>query len=212
MAHDHVAGTSPSDALLDPTGDVAVDERQIAPRLDSLDGATIGLLDNAKPNADRFLETVGEVLQDAHGVADVVSRNKHSAAVSAGELLPDLVDACDAVVNAYGDCGSCTAWCIHDSVALEQEGVPTATINSDEFARLGQSEARSLGFPGLPIVLVDHPMGTVSPDVVRTRASDAVPELVAATTTPREELMAEYRGMYLGENEELTSDDLYCPL
>lgn len=197
--------------LLDPRASVDVKEEVLAPRLETIEGTTVGLLDNAKPNADRFLETVGELLEAEYGVESVVAKSKHTAAVSAGSLLPELRAECDSVVNAYGDCGSCTSWCVRDSATLEQRGVPTATLNSDEFVRLGQSDARALGLPGLPLVTVPHPMGDVSPAEVRTRAADAIQEIVAVITTPREELLAEYRGRYLGETEELTDEDLYCP-
>jgi hypothetical protein len=198
--------------LLDPRGRVEVEEKGLAPRLESLEGTTVGLLDNAKPNADRFLDAVGEMLVDEYGVEAVERASKHAAAVSGGSLLPELRAECDAVVNAYGDCGSCTSWCVHDSATLELQGVPTATINSDEFVRLGQSDARALGLPGLPLVTVPHPMGDVSPDVVRGRARDTIAEIAAVLTTSRTELDDEYRGKFLGENEELTDEDLYCPL
>lgn len=68
-------------------------------------------------------------------------------------MLPELRDECDAVVNAYGDCGPRTSWCIRDSVSLELQGVPTATINSDDIVR-GQADSRALGLPGLPLVSV----------------------------------------------------------
>jgi hypothetical protein len=62
-----------------------------------------------------------------------------------------------AVVTAIGDSGSCTSWCIHDSVELEKKGVPTVTICTTAFERLGRGEARTLGMPDLPLAIVDHP-------------------------------------------------------
>jgi hypothetical protein len=37
--------------------------------------------------------------------------------------------------------------------------VPTATICTDEFVSLGRTEARALGMPGLPLVVIPHPLG-----------------------------------------------------
>lgn len=200
------------DAILDPRGEVTVDARSIAPRLDELEGATVGFLDNAKTNADHFLDDVADLLVEECGVAETVHRAKDNTAVPAGEIAAYLAANCDAVVNAYGDCGSCTSWCVYDSVDIEGEGVPTATVNSEEFVRLGQSECRSLGMPGLPLVTVPHPMGDVDRETVRERAEGALEEVVHVLTGDPDELEAEYEGKYLGAEEELGDEELYCPL
>jgi hypothetical protein len=199
-------------ALLDPRGDVTVDAQPIADRLETLEGATIGFLDNAKTNADHFLEDVAGVLTAEYGVAETIHRGKANTAVPADSIASYLASNCDAVVNAYGDCGSCTSWCVYDSVDLEKQGVPTATVNSDEFVRLGQSESRSLGMPGLPLVTVPHPMGDIERETVRERAENATPALVRVLTTPRDELESEYEGKYLEADEELADEELYCPI
>lgn len=198
--------------LLDPRGEVETVRDPIAERLDDLEGATVGFLDNSKTNADRFLDEVAAVLTDAHGVAATVHRRKDKSPIPAGDVAESLAADCDAVVNAYGDCGSCTSWCVYDSIDLERRDVPVATINSEEFVRLGQSEARSLGMPGLPLVTVAHPMGDADEATVRRRARGAVEEIVAVLTTDRERLEAEYRDRFLDADEELSSRDLACPL
>jgi hypothetical protein len=201
-----------ADAVLDPRGEVDADEQPIADRLDDLDGTTIGLLDNSKANADVLLDEVAAILTAEYGVADTVSARKDKSPIPADSLADTLATRCDAVVNAYGDCGSCTSWCVYDSIDLERRGVPVATINSDEFVKLGQSEARSLGMPGLPIVTVPHPMGDVAESVVRERARSIAEELVAVLTTDAADLTDTYRDRYLDADEDLGESDLYCPL
>lgn len=198
--------------MLDPRGEVTVESRSIAPRLDDLADATVGFLDNAKTNADHFLDDVADLLVEEYGVAETVHRSKDNTAVPAGEIAAYLSANCDAVVNAYGDCGSCTSWCVYDSVDIEGEGVPTATVNSEEFVRLGQSESRSLGMPGLPLVTVPHPMGDIERDTVRERAESAVGEIVEVLTGDAEKLESKYEGKYLGTDEELGDEELYCPI
>lgn len=198
--------------LLDPRGEVTADDRQIAERIDELDGTTIGFLDNAKTNADVFLDEVATVLRADYGVDEAIHRRKSNTAIPADSIASYLHERCDAVVNAYGDCGSCTSWCVYDSVDLETKGTPVATVNSEEFVKLGQSESRSLGMPGLPIVTVPHPMGDAAEEVVRRRARDVVPELVRVLTADRDALEAEYAGKYLDADESLGDEDLYCPL
>ncbi|WP_436348508.1 UGSC family (seleno)protein [Natronorubrum sp. FCH18a] len=198
--------------VLDPTGSVTVSSHGIAPRVDSLDGTTIGLLDNSKSNANVLLDEIGTVLVEEYGVEDTVYRRKDKSPIPADDLADQLHSQCDAVVNAYGDCGSCTSWCVYDSTDLEKKGTPVATINTDEFVKLGQSESQSLGMPGLPIVTIPHPMGDLREEAVHERARNAVPELVTVLTTDREQLMAEYENKYLDADEELNESDLYCPI
>ena len=44
--------------VLDPAGDTAIDAKVLARRPAALTGATIGILDNSKPNARFLLERV----------------------------------------------------------------------------------------------------------------------------------------------------------
>ncbi|WP_152422232.1 UGSC family (seleno)protein [Natrialba asiatica] len=198
--------------ILDPRGEVNYDATPIAERLDSLEGATVGLLDNSKSNADVFLEAVGEQLKSEYGVDEVVYRRKDKSPIPADAIADQLVSQCDAVVNAYGDCGSCTSWCVYDSIDLEKKGTPVATINSDEFIKLGQSEAQSLSMPGLPLVMVSHPMGDLEEPKVLDRAENALEEIVAVLTTDRDDLEDEYAERYLAADEELSDESLYCPI
>lgn len=202
----------PTRDVLNPVGAVSAADRSIADRLAGLEGATIGLLDNAKTNADVFLEAVGEILTAEFDVDETVYRRKDGTAMPADAIATTLHDRCDAVVNAYGDCGSCTSWCVYDSVELESRGTPVATVNSEEFVRLGQSESRSLGMPGLPIATVEHPMGDIPEDEVRRRARGAIDEIVRALVTEADALEAEYDGKYLEADEELGDDAFSCPL
>jgi len=198
--------------ILDPRGAVSNEEHTLADRLDDMSGTTVGFLNNSKTNADVFLEELSHVLREDYGVEDVEFRRKDNASIPAGPIASTLHETCDAVVNAYGDCGSCTSWCVYDSVELERMGTPTATINSEEFVKLGQSETRALGLAGLPLVTVEHPLGGVDPEVVRERVRSTAAEVVRVLTTDKDELSEEYTNKYLDADETLGDEDLYCPL
>ena len=89
--------------VLDPTTDRAGEPVAMAPRLRSLAGTTVGLLDNGKVNAARFLDHVEDILVREHGVRAVVRRRKpNMSAPAPAELLAELT-ACDAVLAAVGD-------------------------------------------------------------------------------------------------------------
>ena len=70
-------------------------------RYDSLAGRRVGLLDNNKPNADRFLQLIGELLQARHPDIQLVAKRKMTRMESDG--LAQLAESCDVVINAYAD-------------------------------------------------------------------------------------------------------------
>ncbi len=47
--------------------------------------------------------------------------------------------------------------------------------------------------PGLPLVVIPHPLGGLRPEEVRARADGAIEEVVYVLTQPPEKLAAEYR-------------------
>jgi hypothetical protein len=198
--------------LLNPVGTREVTSTPIAPRIDGLKGRKIGLLDNTKKNADILLKEVGEILLRDYGVAEVIYRRKVGSSPAAPEEMLDEMATCDAVINAYGDCGSCASWCIHDGVTLEKRGVPTATVNSDAFVVLGQQEAVALGLPGLPIVTVPHPMGDVRAEEVRRRAAAMIPQVLHVLTTDPEALESEFTDRFITESDNFTRAEMVCEI
>ena len=53
---------------------------------------------------------------------------------------------------------------------MENRGVPTVMVCTDEFSQLGRNEAESLGLPYLPIALVPHPLGGQKRDQILEKA------------------------------------------
>lgn len=198
--------------LLSPIGVNSVERYPIAQRLTTLRGMKIGLLDNSKKNADLLLKAVGEILRREHGVSEVIYRRKVSSSPGAPAAMLDELATCDAVINAYGDCGSCASWCIHDGVTLEKRGVPTATVNSDAFVVLGQMEAVALGLPGLPIVTVPHPMGDVAAGIVVQRARVMIEQVVCVLTVDAARLESDYTDRYIADREAFAQTNMLCEI
>jgi len=71
--------------------------------------------------------------------------------------------------------------------------VPTALICSSEFAALGASERASLGMPGLPILVVPHPVGGIPPERARAMGDGIVAEVRRVLTADAEALRREFR-------------------
>jgi hypothetical protein len=89
--------------VLDPTGESATSPSPLAPRLASLAGRRIGVLDNRKANADRLLDLVEDSLRTRCGAEVVVRHQKPDfSRLAAPDILDDL-SACDAVITGVGD-------------------------------------------------------------------------------------------------------------
>ena len=54
------------------------------------------------------------------------------------------------------------------------------TICTDAFVGLARDESKNLGMPDLPLVIIEHPIGGESPDVIHRRADDAVLGVIRA--------------------------------
>ena len=90
--------------LVVPTGEVRLPAHTLAPRLPSLDGKVVGVLDNAKPNAHVLLGAIAERLVAECGAARVVGFRKNIAGVPAPEeAVRRLAAECDAVICGSGD-------------------------------------------------------------------------------------------------------------
>ena len=89
--------------VLDPRLFAEGEPIRLAPPLPKLDGAVIGLLDNAKIGTARFYDHVAEILTSRLGVREVIRRRKpDSSRPVSPEVLGEL-GAADAIVSGIGD-------------------------------------------------------------------------------------------------------------
>lgn len=91
--------------ILDPTGEVQRgDDRALSPRRATLDGATLGLLDNGKPNAGLLLEEVGRQLAERFRLQDVKVFSKDYFGTPVDQTQVErIVASCNFAVTAIGD-------------------------------------------------------------------------------------------------------------
>jgi len=88
--------------IVSPVGIPRRQQSKLAPRrYDSLRGLRIGLLDNNKPNADKFLEFVGVMLRERDADIELVPKRKVTRMEADG--LAELASRCDVVINAFAD-------------------------------------------------------------------------------------------------------------
>ena len=87
--------------LVSPVGQRAAGRTALAPRLGSLNGKSIGFIDNIKPNANLFIQYVEEMMRAEYkGIqTHTVRKNFTSSKLIAHELEGKV----QALVNAWGD-------------------------------------------------------------------------------------------------------------
>ena len=61
---------------------------------------------------------------------------------------------------------------------LRKRGLITAVICSTPFEKLGRAQAKVLGVPDLPLVMIQHPLGGLAIEDVRARADQATPAVI----------------------------------
>ena len=90
--------------VYDPRGTVTAEPRALAPRLESLAGIRLGILDNTKWNASKLLrDTVAQLRCDVN-FGEVRHYAKESFSRTANpELLDRIARETDAVITAIGD-------------------------------------------------------------------------------------------------------------
>jgi hypothetical protein len=89
--------------VLDPRQSAEGEPLRLAPAVLSLDGAVIGLLDNAKIGTERFYDFVAEILSQRYGVREFIRRRKPDASRPAPQELIAEMSAADAIISAIGD-------------------------------------------------------------------------------------------------------------
>ena len=88
--------------VLDPRLDPEREPLALAPALASLDGATVGLLDNAKIGTARFYDRL-ETLVPTHGVREIVRRRRPDSSRPVPRAMLDDFAGADAIVSGIGD-------------------------------------------------------------------------------------------------------------
>ena len=90
--------------IVDPIGSSAVSAKSLAARPRSLEGVTIALLDNSKPNAGVLLERVGALLAARGGAGAVRAWSKPGASTGAAQaVIEEIAAAARVALTASAD-------------------------------------------------------------------------------------------------------------
>jgi len=90
--------------IVDPIGSSAASARSLAARPVSLEGATIALLDNSKPNARQLLERLGALLAARTGARGLRVWSKPGSSVGAtAAVLEEIAASAGVALTASAD-------------------------------------------------------------------------------------------------------------
>ena len=89
--------------LVNPLDERSADPRPPAPRLATLEGKTLALLDISKPGGKGFLDRLEQLLKDRYGVARIVREAKPTYTKPAPGALLDRLAFVDGVIEALAD-------------------------------------------------------------------------------------------------------------
>ena len=90
--------------FIKPVNEALPEQSSCAPRPTGLEGKRLGLLDNSKHNAGRFLEMVATILDAQYGFSSIVWHHKPSASKPvAPEVIEEWTKCCDLAIVGVGD-------------------------------------------------------------------------------------------------------------
>lgn len=168
--------------IFSPQPDRLVKRRSISP-LASLEGVTLGLLCNSKPNAQVLLDAVAEAISEQVNLAGIIRASKAIPSSAAPDEVYDTLAAqCGAIVFASADCGSCTSWGIHDTTQMERRGIPSLCLVAHPFVPMAQAQSLALEYPDLRTTVFEGPIAGIAEENVRAKGRAIAAEVIATLT------------------------------
>jgi hypothetical protein len=144
--------------------------------------AVVGMLANGFPDADKFLAKQAEALTTLWPT----TRFRFEVKASADQLniaiqeplLSSMVSECDAIIIAWGHCGSCTSGVTRDGILFADRGIPTVTLVCDIFWDYAEWMGGALGTTGLPRLQIPFPLSGAGDVKQRSWALRLAPQIV----------------------------------
>ena len=89
--------------VLDPRQVPEGEALRMAPALPSLEGAVVGMIDNAKIGTERLFDFIEEILRKEYGVREFIRRRKPDATRPVPPQMLAEMRGADAVLSSTGD-------------------------------------------------------------------------------------------------------------
>jgi hypothetical protein len=137
-----------------------VTEKTLAPRLESLDGKTIYLVDSRFDDSVELLKQI--VAWFAEKMPNVTTRLVSLSGYYGRddpELWERIRENGDAAIIGVGHCSTCAPAVSTHAITLETKyGVPTVALHTEKFNHVVRSVTRIAGLPHAPTVFVPQPV------------------------------------------------------
>ena len=65
-----------------------------------------------------------------------------------------------------------------DGIEVERRGKPAAVVCTEPFTNSAHEMAKAQGMPDYPLAIVRHPFGSATSEERRSRAEDALPQIL----------------------------------
>ena len=89
--------------FLDPRATINPKDRPLVAGLDSLEGKTIGIIDNGQSNSTSMFQELAKLVQERFDVKQVIFRTKPTHMQGAPKvIMEDIINRCDAVITGLG--------------------------------------------------------------------------------------------------------------
>ncbi|MCG2594359.1 hypothetical protein LZ009_16395 [Ramlibacter sp. XY19] len=137
-----------------------INRKQPAPRLDTLDGKTVYLVDTRFDDGVELLKQVQAWFQRRMpGVKTKLVQMASYYGKDDPQLWTEIREQGHAAIIGVGHCSTCAPATSTHAITLEtQYGVPTVAIHTDKFVKVVQSVTRMGGLPQAPLVFVPQPV------------------------------------------------------
>jgi hypothetical protein len=137
-----------------------IKRKQPAPRLDTLDGKTVYLIDTRFDDGVELLKQVQAWFRARMpGVTTKLVQMGSYYGKDDPKLWSEIRDNGHAAIIGVGHCSTCAPATSTHAITLEtQYGVPTVAIHTDKFVKVVQSVTRMGGLPQAPLVFVPQPV------------------------------------------------------
>ena len=89
--------------VLDPRQSAHGEALRMAPPLASLNGAVVGMIDNAKIGTKQLFDFIEEILRSEYGVRECIRRRKPDATRPVPQPMLLEMRGADAILSAIGD-------------------------------------------------------------------------------------------------------------
>ncbi len=130
----------------------------MAPRLDSLEGKTIYIVDVNFPRTHQFFEEMQRLLASRYPGTTWMLRTKMGTYFhNDPQLWAEIREKGDGAIMGIGQLDTCAPSVIIFCSILEKLGLPTAPVVTDAFPELIRNFAYKKGMPNLRFTFVPHP-------------------------------------------------------